>query len=784
MVFPKRFLSLNTIFILSVLLLKVTFCFAQLPTGYSVNQVQSGYVNITGAIFNTDGTQMFTWEKSGHVYVSNWDGMTYVRQDDPVLDISDEVGDWGEFGLLGFCLDPNYETNGLVYLYYTVDREHLTSLVDCDDANSLEDCENNPPSVPSPYDPDDNDYMEATISRLTRYELNIESSPLTTDYSSRTILIGESPSTGIPSTHRSHAGGTIIFGDDGTLLLSVGDHASFSSLDDGSTGNTYYLQALADGILRPEENVGAFRSQMITSLCGKILRIDPATGNGVPSNPFYDTSNPQANQSKVWAMGLRQPFRISIQKGSGSTNPEDGNPGILFVADVGWGEWEELHIFDKGGLNGGWPLYEGLLEHVDYFNIGATNPEEGDALFSDNCVQPTSFVDDNDPALRRFVHNRPEVAWRHGAENEARVPWFDGTIPTNPRVGSDGSPTTGVEFRGNTAISGVLVQGNALGSSLNGKYMFADFVRNWINIATLTDGNLNWISDITEFAPAGFGEGIVHMVQNPLDGFVYYVNIYDGTIMRLSFEGPSWIEEPTDITLQCNSVTDPIDEFNEWLDSFSGSVLCGTATITNDNSGLNILCGNTVSETVIFTLTDECGNQISKSASFIIEDVVNPIWDEAPSDLAVSCDEDYQLAYDNWLSSFSGTDNCSDTSIVHNGPSTIECEDSVTVSFELMDACGNSIIAEATFAVELDLSLTDHYDVDIKILPNPTDGSIYFEGIRESSVVEIYNILGKLQLKTQIDNSSTDIDLNLNSGIYLLKISSGNHISIKKLIVK
>ncbi|NRA94213.1 MAG: hypothetical protein HRU26_16340, partial [Psychroserpens sp.] len=31
-------------------------------------------------------------------------------------------------------------------------------------------------------------------------------------------------------------------------------------------------------------------------------------------------------------------------------------------------------------------------------------------------------------------------AWRHGGSNEARVPWFDGTTPTNPRVGTTGSP--------------------------------------------------------------------------------------------------------------------------------------------------------------------------------------------------------------------------------------------------------------------------------------------------------------------------------------------------------
>ncbi len=71
---------------------------------------------------------------------------------------------------------------------------------------------------------------------------------------------------------------------------------------------------------------------------------------------------------------------------------------------------------------------------------------------------------------------------------------------------------------------------------MNGKYLFTDYVRNWINVATLTDGTLNWISDISELAPLNFGDGIVHMMQNPLDGYIYYVNIFNGTLYKISFE--------------------------------------------------------------------------------------------------------------------------------------------------------------------------------------------------------------------------------------------------------
>jgi hypothetical protein len=129
------------------------------------------------------------------------------------------------------------------------------------------------------------------------------------------------------------------------------------------------------------------------------------------------------------------------------------------------------------------------------------------------------------------------------------------------------------------------------------------------------------------------------MMQNPLDGFVYYVNIFNGTLYKISFEGPTWTNEPVDITLQCEAISNPTDEFNNWLSSFSGTVLCGNATLTNDNSGLNMLCGSTASQTVVFTLSDDCGNEITKSATFTIEDNENPTFNEAlPSNTTVACD--------------------------------------------------------------------------------------------------------------------------------------------------
>ncbi len=157
--------------------------------------------------------------------------------------------------------------------------------------------------------------IKATIGRITRFTTSTSGGNLVASAASRKVLLGETKSTGIPILHESHGTGSLAFAADGTLLATAGDGASYNVTDAGSDGGTYYAQALTDGIIRPEENVGAFRSQMLNSHNGKLLRIDPATGNGVSSNPFYDAASPRSPKSRVWAMGFRNPCRFSSNLG-------------------------------------------------------------------------------------------------------------------------------------------------------------------------------------------------------------------------------------------------------------------------------------------------------------------------------------------------------------------------------------------------------------------------------------------------------------------------------------
>ncbi|MEI9912560.1 MAG: Ig-like domain-containing protein [Bacteroidota bacterium] len=303
---------------------------------WPVTNIGSGWDLPMGAVFSKDGQKLFVWEKGGKVFVCNRNTTTqvYEKQITPVIDLSAEVGNWGDHGLNGFALDPNFNTNGLIYLLYLVDKRFLMNDATPVDQGSV-----------------------ASIGRVTRYQTINSGGNLSTDLTTRTILLGETKSTGICVLYDSHGLGSLVFASDGTLLVSAGDGGTYNGTDVGSNGLTYYQQAISEGLMSEYENVGAFRAQLLNSHNGKILRIDPTNGNGLTSNPFYDAAQPRSPKSRVWALGFRNPFRFTIRPGTGSANPSAGDIGEIYVGDVGWRTYEELNIIKAPGMNCGWPYF-------------------------------------------------------------------------------------------------------------------------------------------------------------------------------------------------------------------------------------------------------------------------------------------------------------------------------------------------------------------------------------------------------------------------------------------
>jgi PKD repeat protein len=575
---------------------------AQLPSGFVDIKAQGGYNFPMGVIFSKNGQKMFVWEKGGILWVSNWNGSSYIKQSSPLLNISDEVGNWRDFGLHSVALDPNFDSNGLIYLFYQVDRHHLLNF-----------------GTPQ-YSSTTDEYFKPTISRVTRYKINTSG---TAENASRKVLLGESKTTGVPVIFESHGGGQIVFGTDGTLLVTTGDSGNFTGVDVGSSDGTYFQQAISDGIMRSTENVGSLRAQMINSFCGKLLRLDPNTGDGVSSNPYYDSGNPRSAKSRVWALGLRNPYRISFKTGSGNSNASAGDPGTIFVADVQNSSWEELHILEKGGLNCGWPIFEGLTSAAGYFDASANvrNQEEsGSPSFQSLCSQANSANINGSASQRRFTHFPPALDWQHG-KDVARYPDFGSGGLVATTLGSSGAKVGGPSFGGNAATSGTFYSGSSFPSAYQNAYFFADYGANWIKVAVLSNGSPQ-ISEIKSFAPGSYGKGIVDIEYCPLDGSIFYVNINTGDIQKISYgsntnrppvaassANKTSGTSPLAINFSSNGSSDPDGN----AISYSWDFGDGSAKSTSANPSHTFTSNGSSGFTVTLTVTDSKGLTDSKS---------------------------------------------------------------------------------------------------------------------------------------------------------------------------
>ncbi|MCC7223752.1 MAG: PQQ-dependent sugar dehydrogenase [Chitinophagales bacterium] len=605
---PLRALLLGLILALGTI--PSTELCAQLPAQFTDELVHNQFSDVVGLTFDNNG-RIFMWRKSGRVHI--YDPAT--AQTTLLLDISEEVGDWRDHGLLGFALDPNFLTNGYFYLHYAVDRHHLLHY------------------GTSNYNAATNTYYAATIMRVTRYTANPATGFGTTVPGSRFILLGETKETGTPLLHESHSTGSLLFGRDGTLLVATGDAASYNNVDTGSSSDTYWSQALTDGILKPKENIGALRSQLIDCHNGKILRLDPLTGNGVPSNPYYDAASPRAPRSRVWALGLRNPFRCAIRPNTGSTNPANGNPGTICAADVGWTQWEDLHIITTPAQNCGWPLYEGLEAHSGYQGPNVQNQDAPNPLFgTGSCVrqyyyfkelikQPVAAGSPSFPNpcnssqqitnVPKFIHSRPIIDWQHGV-NMARTGTFSGNNAATVALNNAASPIQGPLFQGNAAVGGAWYMGNNFPTSYQNSYFQADYGGKWIrNITFNAAGQAQTVSNFYSTTNKIF----VDVEMHPSNGYLYYVNYYPNEVRRIRYTGvvnqppdavasanPTSGNSPLTVQFQGSNSTDPEGSALTYLWTFGDG---GTSTLANPTRTFTASGGTTY--TVKLRVTDNVG---------------------------------------------------------------------------------------------------------------------------------------------------------------------------------
>jgi glucose/arabinose dehydrogenase len=313
------------------------------------------------------GNRMFVALKSGVV-------LAYDQPNDPnpiqVLDLSTEVHDFWDRGLLGMTLAPGFnESGGDMYLVYA--RDAAIGGV--------------PPrwgdTCPSPPGADENGCVIS--GKLVRVHIG----PLVAPDAPVQTLIQNQWCQQFPS----HSVGTVAFGPDGKLYVSGGEGANFNAPDWGQFGYPS-VNPCQDpySAAHPEQSEGgALRAQDVESdgdsagLSGSVIRIDPDTGAAAAGNPFSASADP--NERKIIAYGLRNPFRFTFRPGTND----------IWLGDVGWVDIDEIDKIDTDDNvveNFGWPCKEGTWDNVGYqhqdscASLNNETPPEFQYLHGDEVV--------------------------------------------------------------------------------------------------------------------------------------------------------------------------------------------------------------------------------------------------------------------------------------------------------------------------------------------------------------------------------------------------------------
>lgn len=323
-----------------------------------------------------DGRVFYTELVRGEIRV--FDPETHTTS--TALDI--DVYSGGEDGMKSIVLDPNFEENGWLYVYYA------------------------PVS--------DQDVYVNRLSRFTVEEGNY------IDPDSETVII-EIPKQRFDQP--GHTGGGLGFDPDGNILLSVGDDVNPHTEPSPSSAPLSTIEGTFHDARATAANTADLR--------GKLLRITPLPDGGyeVPEGNLFNSGewdhlfpngeyDPELARPEIYAMGFRNPFRFAVDPVTGHIGLADYGPDCSSpdsCGDFGPTGMVSWSLITEPG-NYGWPMCHGdkrPYRDVDY----TTDPWTFGELF--DCDNPV-----NDSPRNTGLEQLPPVV-----ENDLVYGYQMSTVP-------------------------------------------------------------------------------------------------------------------------------------------------------------------------------------------------------------------------------------------------------------------------------------------------------------------------------------------------------------------
>ena len=289
--------------------------------------------------------------------------------------------------------------------------------------------------------------------------------------------------------HVFHMGGAMWMDGKGDLYIGNGD-------------NCHYDPGLPQDTRPDRKNWDAFRSAANSrDLRGKVLRIHPKPEGGysIPEgNLFADGKD---GRPEVFAMGVRNPFRLTVDDKTGTLYFADVGPNIMPALGVKPDGYEELNATRTAG-NFGWPLFVGPNEALPLYDFAAK--KEGkryDPKFSENLSPRNTGIQKLPPA-------KPALIWYS-------------SLPSKrfPSVGSGGR----------TIMAGPVYRYDAsnpsttkLPETLDGRLFIYEWMRNWIQTVKLDTEE----PELVPFLPESNLRRPIDMKIGP-DGALYMIEYGD-----------------------------------------------------------------------------------------------------------------------------------------------------------------------------------------------------------------------------------------------------------------